>query len=108
MTDQPTIEFYAGDPFAVAAVLNPRQWDGMLGPCIAIDLGGLSAMTEADPAAVALLASTLREMPGGSAAPTDGAAPAAAPPGVAPDDIVIPLPEGFDPTAFFAPGLLEN
>ena len=108
VTDQPTIEFYAGDPFAVAAVLNPRQWDGMLGPCTAIDLGGLCAITEADPAVVALLTSTLREMPGGSAAPTDGAAPAAAPPGVAPDDIVIPLPEGFDSTSFFAPGLLEN
>ena len=102
VADQPTIEFYAGTPLAVAAVLNPRQWDGMLGPCTAIDLGGLCAMTEADPAAVALLASTLTAMPqGATSAPTASAAPAAG-------DIPIPLPEGFDPTEYLAPGLLEN
>lgn len=62
--EAPTIEFYDGtrSPFRIMAVLNPRQWDGMQGPCVAIDLGGLCAMTEADPAAIALLVSSLRSV----------------------------------------------
>ena len=105
VADQPTIEFYAGEPLDIAAVLNPRQWDGMLGPCTAIDLGALCAMTEADPAAVALLASSLRAVPQAPAAP---AANMPAPQAAAPISGGAPVPDGFDPTAFFAPGLLEN
>jgi Ca-activated chloride channel homolog len=60
--ENPSAEFYVGLPFAVAAALNPRQWDGMLGPCSEIELGRLCSMTDADPAAIALLTTSLRPL----------------------------------------------
>ena len=106
VAEDPSISFYTGVPFQVMAALNPRQWDAMLGPCTETALGPFCAMTEADPAAVALLLASLTKT---EAEPpttptmtldTDGTAMEV--------DSPIDLPKGFDPVEIFAPQLLTK
>ncbi|WP_218967759.1 VWA domain-containing protein [Puniceibacterium antarcticum] len=105
VADQPTVTFYTGVPFAVVAVLNPRQWDALLGPCNDTPLGPLCAVSDVDPAGVALLlASITAPMP-------EAVAPAARPlsDGTAMTvDTPVDLPAGLDPAEWFAPGFLEK
>ncbi len=105
VAEQPTMEFYSGDPLQVSAVLNPRQWDAMLGPCEAIALGGLCAMADADRAGVVAIRNTLQALDG----------PESAPEGAAENAIVkrlqgtpIMLPEGINPLELLAPRLLKD
>jgi Ca-activated chloride channel homolog len=110
---QPSAEFYAGTPLQLHIALNPRQWQGSLGPCETVTLGNLCHLPEADPAAVALLRSSLQrsdptpEATTGVAA-TPGGGPAVAEVLTKLQGIVLTPPEGLDLRDFLAPNLTEE
>ncbi|MGO4853267.1 vWA domain-containing protein [Phaeovulum sp. W22_SRMD_FR3] len=117
---QPSAEFYTGTPLAVQMALNPRQWAASLGPCEAVSVGLLCAVTGTDPAALALLRSTLgaARAEDAAATTTPTATPSAATAsGTGPDlaevmrslqGIAITAPEGLDLREFLAPGLAKD
>ena len=108
----PSVDFYTGSPLQVMASLNPRQWDAMLGPCSDTALGQLCSATQADPAAVALLTTSLAAA---STAPRTAAtsAPVTGEPRLQTDgsamqiDTPLDLPKGFDPVELLAPQLMS-
>lgn len=101
---QKTIEIYAGDPLAIVAVLNPRQWDAMLGPCEAIDLGDLCRLEQADVAGIVALRGSLAAIEP-AATPEEAGGDAAF---EALEGQAIALPEGVDLREFLAPGLVKE
>jgi len=64
-----SVEFYSGTPLQVMAALNPRQWDGAIGPCTDTALGPLCAAKDTDQAAVVLLQSSLHAAASASGIP---------------------------------------